>query len=301
MREIFALQGSECVRTPIGATLRSRGAPDMEAAWGRRKSTMPPLTAQAAMMLRGARVEVLTAAKAVSKAANIEPDFAATIGAADYMNNLEATFNLGVLFPLIGAFIASVYARVVYIKDDASHFQMPDPAVHRSFWFTIAPNENRTQLVSEVAEPFAAACNMSYLITGLGFFFLQFFSGAPLPEQAYGMAIFMLLLGATSAAFHMDASRTSTWQHHADRFGMYCLFAYMACIMLNGLFHAMKGAPASPRSCCSIITNIGGCFWAVYFLVQQEVRGRPQLLLCTLQVVRLLSPASPCADASLTS
>ena len=94
----------------------------MAAALGRRK-TMPPFTAQAAMMLREARVEVLTAAQAVSKAANIEPDFAATIGAADYMNNLEATFNLGVLFPLIGAFLASIYARIVYIKDDPSHFQ----------------------------------------------------------------------------------------------------------------------------------------------------------------------------------
>ena len=73
------------------------------------------------------------------------------------MNNLEATFNLGVLFPLIGALIAAVYARIVYIKDDAEHFQMPDPEVDRYLWFTISPIQNRTRLVTEVAEPFAAS------------------------------------------------------------------------------------------------------------------------------------------------
>ena len=227
------------------------------------------ITSAAAKMLRNARVEVLNMQREAAAVANLEPTLQEMVGVADYMNNLEATFTLGMLFPLIGALCASVYATIVY--SNYHIYQMPDPAVNRYLWFTISPLQNQTRLVTEVAEPFASACNLAYLVAGSGFFFLQFFSGAPLPEQTYGVAVFLLLLGAASGAFHMDASQTGTWQHHADRFGMYCLFSYLASVMLNGLFHAIKGSPASPRSACSVLTNLLGCFCAVFFLVQQEV------------------------------
>lgn len=241
----------------------------------KKRASSVPASSHGATMLREARVEVLAAAQAVSKVANIEADFAATIGAADYMNNLEATFNLGVLFPLIGDLVAAIYARIVYIKDDPSHFQMPSPDVHSMHWFTIRHDlENRARLITEVREPFASFSNLGFFVTGGGFFLLQFFSGAPLPEQTYGLAIFLVLLGACSGAFHSDGSRLHTWQHHSDRFAMYTVFSYMACIMLNGLYHAMRGAPAGPRSCCSVVTNCAGCFVAAFFLVRQEVRRR---------------------------
>ena len=50
---------------------------------------------------------------------------------------------------------------------------------------------------------------------------------------------------------------------------MYCLFSYLACVTLNGLFHAVRGLPAGPRSVCSLVTNCLAMVCAVYFLIDQ--------------------------------
>ena len=126
------------------------------------------------------------------------------------------------------------------------------------------------EFIIPCAEPFAALANLAYFTAGLGLYMMPFLSGDFMPAPVFGVAIFLCVLGACSWAFHADASQLFTWKHNADRFAMFMPFAFMSIVQFNGLVHALRGVPASPRSLVGLATNVGGMFFAVYVLVSQE-------------------------------
>lgn len=73
---------------------------------------------------------------------------------------------------------------------------------------------------------------------------MPFLSGDDMPAPTYAVALFLTILGGASMAFHADASRTGTWAHVADRYGMFMPFAFLSVAVFNGLFHAYHGIEA---------------------------------------------------------
>ena len=115
-----------------------------------------PLTAGPARALRDMKNDVMNAAMDVSReaarASHLEPSLAEIAGHhTTKITNLEATFNLGIIFPLYGAFFASVTAVVVYSTSPI--YVLPTDTSDRWLWYTISPkNTNRTSLITEIAE-----------------------------------------------------------------------------------------------------------------------------------------------------
>lgn len=184
--------------------------------------------------------------------------------------DLEAMHTMGLLFPVIGISIASWSAAGFYLNDP--HYILNGTTDSRYYDYTAD---------QVIKEPFATMCNLCYIVSGFSYFVVQFLSGGAMPEQTYGLGVMLLLEGAASFAFHRDGSRTQTWAHQADRFGMYIQFTYCACVVWNGAYHALRGQPVQPRSFCSLVTNFAALFCVFFFLVQQaEYEAMPLLIGC---------------------
>lgn len=78
-----------------------------------------------------------------------------------------------------------------------------------------------------------------------------------MPPQAFGVGILLAFLGASSWAFHGDASRVGTWRHVCDRIGMFLALSVCAILVLNATYLVGRGRVDSPRSCCSLMASLG--------------------------------------------
>ena len=126
------------------------------------------------------------------------------------IGNVEAVYTLSIFVPFLGALPAVIYAYAVY----ASEVALGSPA-----WFYFNETEASVQAHRfatnagwHYIEPLAAPTNIAFWLSGVLLFVLPWLGDAPLPNQTYGIAMMLSLLGATSYSFHLDGSRTKTWQ-----------------------------------------------------------------------------------------
>ena len=68
-------------------------------------------------------------------------------------------------------------------------------------------------------------------------------------------------------AFHSDASATGTWQHNADRIGMYLVFGHLAVAVFSGLWHACWGVEQRPRSLFALVVNVLALVYASWLVL----------------------------------
>jgi hypothetical protein len=190
------------------------------------------------------------------------------------IHNLEAVHTLSLLWPLLGMLFPAGYSASVYLDADTAY--RGDEVGRMQYTPTTALG---------FAEPFAAGSNLSYFLAGVGLFVMPFLSGDHMPAPTFAIAVFLCTLGGASMAFHADGSQGGTWQHQADRYAMYMPFAYLSVATFNGLLHACRGVPASPRSLWGFITNIGGLSFATYCLVFQEGIDSFQFLMSSGAVI----------------
>ena len=193
------------------------------------------------------------------------------------LGNVEAIYTLSIFVPFLGALPAVIYAYGVYSSEAA----LGSPA-----WFYFNQTEASfqahrfaTKAGFHYIEPIAAPTNIAFWLSGVLLFVLPWLGDAPLPNQTYGIAMMLSLLGATSYSFHLDGSRTKTWQHAADRFSMYTLLAYMACTAPNGLWHAYHQLHAPPSSTAMLVSNIAALLAIATACSYQEVIDSTSLLL----------------------
>ena len=176
------------------------------------------------------------------------------------IHNLEAMHTLALLFPLLGMTLPVGYSCAVYLDSNMTYLE------------EVSRNQRFHQFTPDVVfhEPFSAFANAAYFTAGMGLYLIPFLSGDFMPKETFAIALYLMLLGGASGTFHQDGSQTGTWRHHADRFGMYMPFAFLTVAVFNGLFHAVRGRPASPRSLCGFITGVSGLLFATICLVFQE-------------------------------
>lgn len=121
----------------------------------------------------------------------------------------------------------------------------------------------------EWTEPFAGPSNLAYFTGGIGIFLMPCMSGDYMPAPMFAVAVFLCFLGGASAAFHADGSQTGTWQHVADRFGMYMPFGFLPFAMCNACVHSVRGRPQHPRSTVAFLTNLFGMSFAIFCVLTQ--------------------------------
>ena len=124
-------------------------------------------------------------------------------------------------------------------------------------------------------EPFAALSNLCFVTSGLALFMLPMFSGSFIAPHVFGVGMLYSFLGAGSWAFHKDASRTGTWQHAADRIGMFSAFAYLGVVVISGAIHSLRRSQVTPRSRSMVVSNML-CMAAVMICVvyQEDINSR---------------------------
>ena len=64
--------------------------------------------------------------------------------------------------------------------------------------------------------PFSAACNFTYICSGLALLMFPCFTGRELPGQMLLMALLLALLGVASFAHHAHGDLLGDWAHRAD-------------------------------------------------------------------------------------
>lgn len=64
--------------------------------------------------------------------------------------------------------------------------------------------------------PFSAACNFTYICSGLALLLFPCITGRQLPAQILLMALLLALLGVASFAHHAHGDLLGDWAHRAD-------------------------------------------------------------------------------------
>ena len=161
------------------------------------------------------------------------------------MRSFDATHLLVLLFPTLGMIPAVAAASTVYLqtRPQFRNESEADPML-------------RFTPITFYPEPFAALSNLCFVTSGLALFMLPMLSGSFIAPHVFGVGMLYSFLGAGSWAFHKDASRVGTWQHAADRIGMYSAFGYLGVVVMSGAFHSLRRAQVLPRSWSMIISNM---------------------------------------------
>lgn len=182
-----------------------------------------------------------------------------TKATAGGVRNLESLHTLALFFPLLGMAIPTVSAAICYWSSDTVF----------SGYEGVSGSRRHTPENAWYLEPFAAPANLAFWFAGLGLFLMPYLSNDHLPATVFAVAIYLNLLGACSMSFHMDASATGTWQHVADRFGMFLVFGHLAVAVFSGLWHACWGVEQRPRSLFALIINVLALVYASYLFIYQ--------------------------------
>ena len=175
------------------------------------------------------------------------------------MRPFDATHVLALLFPVAGMIPAVVAAISAYYADGATFRGADeDEPMMRFTPKAIYP------------EPFAGLSNIAYISSGVALFLMPLLSNSFLAPHAIGAGSLFALLGAGSWAFHKSASRIGGWQHAADRIGMFATFSYLGIVVFGGAFHSSTGKPVTPRSRCSLLTNLACMGGTVVCITYQD-------------------------------
>lgn len=195
------------------------------------------------------------------------------------VHNLAAIHTLSLFFPLAGMLPSIVYTASWYGNSNVT-FHSVDTAVRRSGNHIGGTADVRVAPVGAfLVEPFSTTSNFAFWVAGFGLFLMPCLSGDRMPSQTFVMAVLLVQLGTSSAAFHATGSVIGTWQHAADRMCMYMPFAFLCVAMMAALHAACWGQRASSRSTCGFVTNIGAItFMAVSLYYQAEYNSMGFLL-----------------------
>lgn len=175
------------------------------------------------------------------------------------MRPFEATHVMALFFPVMGMLPAVLLSVQAYYLDSTA--------------YRLADEEEPMMRFTPIMiypEPFAGLSNLSYIAAGIALFLMPVLSGSFLAPHAIGAGVFFAVVGAGSWAFHKDASRTGSWQHAADRIGMFATFSYLGVAVLGGAFHSLTGKPVTPRSRCALLTNLTCMLATVVCITYQD-------------------------------
>lgn len=184
----------------------------------------------------------------------------AALSLGSKMRPFEATHVLAFVLPVAGMLPAVVAAIGVYYLEGTIFRGGDDPDLMLRF----TP-------IAISTEPFAALSNIAFAAVGTGLFLMPMLSGSFLAPHAIGAGVLFAYLGASSWAFHVDASRIGSWQHAIDRIGMFTTMGYLGIVVIGGAFHSVTGRPATPRSLCSLLTNIS-CMVVTFICIAYQDR-----------------------------